>query len=151
MSRVPSQSPDKTCKTLEDHVSSSRVWCVVQLFDGPSKDMLPSWLMSAACRMSLTRLSAFLSAGKHLAAPLHDATSKRKLTVVHLDQAILERRQVDIALFLGIQLLPQRLDPGIPLLSGLAIHSRMLLCYLGFMASPRRSQFSRVRRSREVR
>lgn len=59
-----------------------------------------------------------------------------KLTVVHLDQAILERRQVDIALFLGIQLLPQRLDPGIPLLSGLAIHSRVLLCYLGFMASP---------------
>ena len=60
-----------------------------------------------------------------------------KLTVVHLDQAILERRQVDIALLLGIQLLPQRLDPGIPLLSGLAIHSRVLLCYLGFMASPR--------------
>ena len=48
-----------------------------------------------------------------------------KLTVVHLDQAILERRQVDIALLLGIQLLPQRLDPGIPLLSGLAIHSRV--------------------------
>ena len=57
--------------------------------------------------------------------------------MVHLDQAILERRQVDIALFLSVQLLPQRLDPGIPLLSGLAIHSRVLLCYLGFMASPR--------------
>lgn len=66
-----------------------------------------------------------MSAAKHLAAPLPDATSKRKLTVVHLDQAILERRQVDIALFLGIQLLPQRPDPGIPLLSGLAIHSRV--------------------------
>lgn len=49
------------------------------------------------------------------------------LTVVHLCQAIFEGGQVNVALPLGIQLLPQRPDPGIPLLSGLAIHSRMLL------------------------
>lgn len=58
-----------------------------------------------------------------LAQPLPIATSI--LTMVHLDQAIFERGQVDIALLLSVQLLPQRLDPGIPLLSGLAIHSRV--------------------------
>jgi hypothetical protein len=40
----------------------------------------------------------------HLAAISLVATSR--LTMVHLDQAILERRQIDISLLLGIQLLP---------------------------------------------
>lgn len=77
--------------------------------------------------MSCIRLSACLSAVVGLfSVALARARHSSALTMVHLIQAIFEGGQVDGALLFGIQLLPQRPDPGIPLLSGLAIHSRVV-------------------------
>lgn len=103
--------------------------------DLPSNEILPSRFISAAESMSLIKLSASLRAAQASVNPvLLRVGLEIPLTMVHLLQAMLKGRQIDCALLLCVQLLPQRPDPGVPFLLGLAIHSRVLVCYLGFMA-----------------